>query len=551
MTKWTRSAAACGAAVLVAGLIGMAGSAHAATAFTDNFEDGNSSGWSTSGGSWAVTTDGTHVLRQASTSASARVRAGQAAWTDYTVTARIKPTAFNGANRFAGLIARAQSSTSYYFLALRSNNTVELNKLASSAVTTLASAPMSVNAGAWYTVSLKASGMSLTGAVTGGPTLTATDGQFTSGQIGLTTDYTAANVDDVVVDTAATPNPTLSPSRSTSPRPSASASASPSVSPSGPSTSPSLPPGGDQLVGFAAVNALGQNGTTGGAGGPVVTVTTAAELIDYASRTGPYVIQVKGTIVLPTGTSDGMYHIASDKTVIGLGSNARIEHGGFTIGLPIDEAMTTVPANAVHNVIIRNLSFSGATDDAINVQMFSHHIWIDHNDLSQGGDGLVDIKRGSDYITVSWNRTHDHYKTMLLGHDDANGAQDIGRLRVTYHHNFFDGSDQRNPRVRFGESVHVYNNYCRNASYCIVSAMNAGLVVENNYFDTVNNPGRVEFSGGVGRLVARGNIVVNCHHEIETRGTVVEPGSYYSYSLDNAAAVPTLVPAGAGVGRIG
>lgn len=307
----------------------------------------------------------------------------------------------------------------------------------------------------------------------------------------------------------------------------------------------------DAPIGFASVDSLGQRGTTGGAGGPVVTVTTAAELIDYAARTGPYVIQVSGTITLPTGSHDGMYPVTSDKTIVGLGATARIEHGGFVIGLPVNDATTTVPANAVHNIIIRNLSFSGATDDAINVQMFSHHIWIDHNDLSFGGDGLIDIKRGSDFITVSWNRTHDHNKTMLLGHDDENGAQDIGHLRVTYHHNFFDGSDQRNPRVRFGEPVHIFNNYCRNASYCIVSAMNAGLMVENNYFDTVNNPGRVEFSGDLGRLVARGNILVKTHHDIEVRGTVVEPSTYYSYSLDSAQNVPAIVSTGAGVGKIG
>jgi pectate lyase len=303
-------------------------------------------------------------------------------------------------------------------------------------------------------------------------------------------------------------------------------------------------------IGFAAVNALGQNGTTGGTGGPTVTVTNATDFIAAIASTGPRTVRVQGTITLPTGSSDGMYNVSSDKTIIGIGATARIEHGGLNIGVPVDDDVTSPPANAVHNVVVRNLSFSGATDDAINVQMFSHHIWIDHNDLCCGGDGLVDIKRGSDYVTVSWNRTHDHNKTFLLGHDDDNAAQDVGRLRVTYHHNFFDGSDQRNPRVRFGEPVHVFNNYCRNASYCIVSAMNAGLMVENNVFDTVNNPGRVDFSGDLGRLVARGNILINTHHPIETRGSVVEPRTYYPYTLDAASAVPTIVPAGAGVGKI-
>jgi pectate lyase len=303
-------------------------------------------------------------------------------------------------------------------------------------------------------------------------------------------------------------------------------------------------------TGFAAVDALGQHGTTGGAGGPTVTVANAADLIAAIGAAGPRTVRVQGAIVLPTGTNDGMYQVSSDKTIVGIGATARIEHGGFTIGLPVDDDVTTPPANAVHNIIIRNLSFSGATDDALNVQMFSHHIWIDHNDLCCGDDGLVDIKRGSDFITVSWNRTHDHDKTMLLGHDDDNAAQDVGHLRVTYHHNFFDGSDQRNPRVRFGEPVHVYNNYCRNASYCIASTMNAGLMVENNVFDTVNNPGRVDFSGDLGRLVARGNITLNVHHPIETRGSVVEPSTYYGYTLDPASSIATIVPAGAGVGKI-
>jgi pectate lyase len=199
--------------------------------------------------------------------------------------------------------------------------------------------------------------------------------------------------------------------------------------------------------GFAAVNALGQNGTTGGAGGPTVTVSTTEAFLDYIARPGPYVIRVQGTITLPTGTSDGMHDVSSDKTILGVGSNATLSGGGLNIGLPIDDDVTSPPANAVHNIIIRNLRITGATDDLLNVQMFSHHVWIDHNEFDNGDDGAVDIKRGSDWITVSWNHFHDHDKTTLVGHDDDNAAQDTGRLRVTYHHNYFNASDQRNPRA--------------------------------------------------------------------------------------------------------
>jgi pectate lyase len=204
----------------------------------------------------------------------------------------------------------------------------------------------------------------------------------------------------------------------------------------------------------------------------------------------------------------------------------------------------------VHNVIIRNLTITGATDDLINVQMFSHHVWIDHNDLSNGDDGAVDIKRGSDLITVSWNHFHDHDKTTLVGHDDANAAQDTGRLRVTYHHNFFDRSDQRNPRVRFSPLVHVYNNYYFDNSYGIASTNDSGLFVEGNYFFSVNNPGRVEFSGPLGRMVERNNILVECNHPIEVRGTVTDPSTFYRYTVNDPATVPTIVPAGAGVGKL-
>ncbi|MGK5683341.1 pectate lyase family protein [Actinoplanes sp. URMC 104] len=302
--------------------------------------------------------------------------------------------------------------------------------------------------------------------------------------------------------------------------------------------------------GFATVAGHGLATTTGGAGGPVVTVTTAAAFIEAIARPGPYVVQVSGTIPLPRGRNDGMYPVASDKTIVGLGSTASLVGGGLTIGLPVDDDVTSPPANAVHNVIIRNLSLSGASDDLINVQMFSHHIWIDHNDLSNGDDGAVDIKRGSDLVTVSWNRFHDHDKTLLLGHDDDNAAQDTGRLRTTYHHNYFDGSDQRHPRVRFAPVVHVANNYFRDNSYGIASTNDAGLFVEGNYFSSVNNPGRVDFSGPLGRLVQRDNILVDCNHAIETRGTVTDPRTFYPYAADSAASVPSIVPAGAGVGKV-
>ena len=136
---------------------------------------------------------------------------------------------------------------------------------------------------------------------------------------------------------------------------------------------------------------------------------------------------------------------------------------------------------------------------------------IDHNSFTDGYDGAVDIKRGSDFVTVSWNRVFGHDKNMLLGHSDDNGSQDIGHLRVSYHHNWFDGSTQRNPRVRFANPVHVYNNYYyNNSGYGVASTEGAGVLVEGNYFENVPDPYHLgEADSGPGTLVARNNHFVN------------------------------------------
>ncbi|GIH97306.1 polysaccharide lyase family 1 protein [Planobispora siamensis] len=506
-------------------------SAFAATLFGDDFEDGDAGGWSRSGGSWSVVTDGSRAYRQSGTSADARAVAG-AGWANQAVQARVKPIAFNGTGRHVAVAARAQSTSSYYFLGLSNAGSVVLGKRTGGAPVILDSAPATVTAGTWYTLRLEAFGTTLRGFVGGAEVVSATDTSIASGRAGLTGYYASASFDDVLVTDVAGP---------TGPPP------SPTVTPT-----VTVPPGSCDTSGsprgFASVNAWGQNGTTGGAGGPTVEVDTAGELISAIGQSGPLNICVRGTITVPAG----MHNVTSDKTIVGIGSGAGISGGGFNIGLPADNAVTSPPADAVHNVIIRNLTFRGATDDAINVQMFSHHVWIDHNDLCCGYDGLVDIKRGSSYVTVSWNRTHDHTKNMLLGHDDGNAVQDTGRLKVTYHHNWFDRTPQRNPRVRFGEPVHVFNNYyVYNTDTGVACQANAGCLVEGNYFERVEEPVTNSYAGPAGRCVARDNVFVEDSGAPDCSGSVQEASAYYSYTLDDPASVKAIVTAGAGVGKIG
>jgi pectate lyase len=282
-------------------------------------------------------------------------------------------------------------------------------------------------------------------------------------------------------------------------------------------------------VGYASMN----GGTTGGAGGQTVTVTNASQFAQYATAGSPYVIQVNGTISI-----SGMQNVGSNKTIIGVGTAGRISGGGLNL-------------DSARNVIIRNLTFTGASDDAINVQDGSTNIWIDHNDLSDGYDGLIDVKRGSDFVTVSWNHLHDHDKSMLLGHSDDNASQDTGHLRVTYVHNWFDGTGQRHPRVRFANPVHVLNNYYGNiGSYGVASTENAGVFVEGNYFENVDRPTSLqEGSSDEGNIRTANNHLVGSATPL-TRN----PGSVaaipYSYTAEAAQNVKATVTAGAGVGRI-
>lgn len=524
MRRTRLAIAAAGCAAVVAALLTISGTANAATLLSDDFSDGNAAGWTVSGGSWSVSGG---AYRQTGTGSDARAQAGQASWTNYAVQVRAQPTAFNGSNRFVAVLGRAQSMTSYYYLALRSNNTVELKKLAAGTSTTLAAAPTPVAVGTAYTLRLEMSGTALRGWVNGSVLVSASDGQFAAGRAGLATFNASAVFDDVLVTDSAPTPPTSAPPTSGPP------TAGPPSSPP-PATCSDRP----AIVGFATVNALGFNGTTGGCGGPTVTVTTAAELADYGGRAGPYIIRVSGTI-----SFDDMITVVANKTIVGVGSTAQITGGGLQLG------STTRPGN---NVIIRNLRFTDASDDSVSVTNSAHHVWIDHNEFGPGFDGSVDIKRQSTYVTVSWNWFRGTDKTALLGHSDSY-PQDVGFLKVTYHHNYFDASTQRHPRARFGDPVHVFNNYYRsNGLYGIASTENAGVLAEGNYFENVRFPcysagGYAE--SGPGRLVERNNVFVDSG-VCETGGTVADPRAWYSYTVDSPSSVPAAVTAGAGVGRI-
>ncbi|MEU8750117.1 pectinesterase family protein [Streptomyces chartreusis] len=291
--------------------------------------------------------------------------------------------------------------------------------------------------------------------------------------------------------------------------------------------------------GFASVDSQGQNGTYGGRDGQVVTVRTQAELEKYATAAEPYVIVVAATIDMnPVGKE---IKVRSDKTIVGSGTSGHIVGGGFFLG------------SGVHNVIIRNLTIRDAYQGVWNdkehdfdaIQMDgAHHVWIDHNDLRHMADGLIDVRKDSTNVTVSWNRMSDDNKAFGIGWTD-NVVTDI-----TIHHNWIRETEQRNPSTDNAAHAHLYNNFLEDAagtdiksSYGNYSRGKTAMVLENSYFQGMNNP---VIKDATATLVQRGNVFSGTSGRNESGGAAFDPRAYYPYTLDAASNVPSLLKSGAG-----
>nr|WP_237547559.1 pectinesterase family protein [Streptomyces sp. SID5476] len=291
--------------------------------------------------------------------------------------------------------------------------------------------------------------------------------------------------------------------------------------------------------GFASVNALGQNGTYGGRDGRTVTVKTLADLEKYATAAEPYVIVVAATIDMnPVGKE---IRVASDKTIVGSGTSGHIVGGGFFLG------------QGVHNVVIRNLtirdSYQGTWNDKDHdfdaIQMDgAHHVWIDHNDLRHMADGLIDSRKDTTYVTVSWNKLSQNNKTFGIGWTTNTTAD------LTIHHNWFRDTEQRNPSTDNVAHAHLYNNFLEDvsgtdiaSSYGNYARGNTKMVLENSYFQGMRNPVTKDATAA---LVQRGNLFSGISGRNESGGTAFDPKTYYGYTLDKAADVPALLKSGAG-----
>lgn len=203
----------------------------------------------------------------------------------------------------------------------------------------------------------------------------------------------------------------------------------------------------------------------------------------------PFIFRMIGTItdcnVLEGGdiVIENANNAASSVTIEGVGSDAVANGFGIRI-------------KSASNIEVRNLGFmntNAAEGDNVGLQQDNDHIWVHNCDLFYGapggaadqvkGDGALDCKK-STFCTFSYNHFWDSGKCNLLGLSENTTSG----LYVTYHHNWYDHSDSRHPRVRF-YSAHVYNNYYDgNSKYGAGSTMGSSVFMENNFFRNCKYP---------------------------------------------------------------
>ena len=228
---------------------------------------------------------------------------------------------------------------------------------------------------------------------------------------------------------------------------------------------------------------------TGANANPCVGVQAILDGFKKGKDTRPLIVRLIGQITDLNNMLNGDLVIENDKnassyiTLEGVGDDAVADGWGLRI------------KNAT-NIEVRNIGFMNCNSDEgdnVGLQQNNEYIWVHNCDMFYGnagsdadqikGDGALDCK-GSTYVTFSYNHFWDSGKSNLLGlSEDTN----IG-LYISYHHNWYDHSDSRHPRVRF-YSAHVYNNYYDGiAKYGVGSTMGSSVFVENNFFRNCKYP---------------------------------------------------------------
>ena len=292
-------------------------------------------------------------------------------------------------------------------------------------------------------------------------------------------------------------------------------------------------------------------GTTGGAGGDEVTVSTGTQLQDaIKNATGPRIIYIDGKITVANSTGLSKIDIkdVSNISIIGVADRGEIEG----IGLKIWRASNIIVQNLkIHHVLTGD-------KDCLTIDGPSDHIWVDHCEIYNDYDGvdkeyydaLLDLKNDVDYVTISWNYFHDSWKCSLSGSSES----DNYNRTVTYHHNYYRNINSRLPLFRSGYA-HIFNNFYKDIHETTInSRMNACVKIENNYFLDANNPYITAYSDVDGYGDISGNILVNSpfvytSDERELMACSASIPYSYSANLNCADVINTIVPQYSGVNK--
>ncbi|MFG3343420.1 polysaccharide lyase family 1 protein [Glycomyces sp. NPDC048151] len=321
------------------------------------------------------------------------------------------------------------------------------------------------------------------------------------------------------------------------------------------------------VTGYATQN----GGTTGGQGGQVVKATTGTQinqaLCNRASTSTPIIIQVEGTInhgntadVSGSSCDVGNTLIdlkgVSNVTILGVGGGAVFDQ----IGIHIRESSNII----IQNVTIKNVKKSGSPTsnggDAIGMESGVRNVWVDHTTLeasggeAEGYDGLFDMKNDTKYVTLSYSILRNSERGGLVGSSET----DVSNSFITYHHNLYQNLNSRVPLLR-GGTAHVYNNHYSGIVESGINSRAGGKAkVDNNYFEDSKDVLGTFYTSERGTWQTSGNILDNVTWSatgtdnypagpaMASTTTVSIP---YSYALDNASCVPTIVAQTAGANK--
>ena len=261
----------------------------------------------------------------------------------------------------------------------------------------------------------------------------------------------------------------------------------------------------------SGVGAYNNDGTLK-SGVQVIYVTNSnKDSITYGGKTGLYDIfysakpknvafRFIGKIDVPNGAkaNDGKQNDGSGMLYLQYGENVTIEG----IGYNADLNQWGFEMKRCTGCEVRNLGLANYPDDGISMtgdsSNKSTHMWIHNNTIEKGynqyagngtvdadkadGDGSADIK-WSEYVTISYNEFRNCHKTSLVG-----GGPSQFQDYITYHHNWFNSTESRNPRAR-NAHIHSYNNYfSNNKQYGIGASYNSKVFSEANYYENTYLP---------------------------------------------------------------